>query len=111
MSFVAPSVPVGTAVTSYHWEISTDGTNAATDTYHSVDYVGLYGNTTATSSPQTDPDASVCGDGEPCFYRMRAVDRKSTPVNSSHQRISDAVISLHDELSVVPVAAGVAFFF
>src|SRR6478736_5416149 len=75
LSFVAPSVPVGSTVTSYDWEVSTDATNVAYGPASSLTYVGSYGNTTATSSPQTDPAAAQygCGNSYPCWYQLRAV--------------------------------------
>src|SRR5207244_1691051 len=73
LSFMAPSVPAGATITSYDWAISTDGSTDASGPISSVGYVGLYGNTTATSSPQTDPNGpAYCGAG-PCWYRIRAV--------------------------------------
>ena len=72
LSFSAPSLPAGSTVTSYDYEISTDG--GATDAYdnNTVSYVGSYGNTSATHSPYTDPNAPSFCQLATCSYRIRA---------------------------------------
>ena len=74
LSFTAPSVPTGATITSYDYEISTDGgTSIAAGPYNTGSYVGVYGNTSATASPYTDPlGPSVCGQNTTCSYQIRA---------------------------------------
>ena len=74
LSFTAPSVPTGATITSYDYEISTDGgTSIAGGPFNTVSYVGSYGNTSATASPYTDPNGpGVCGQNTTCSYRIRA---------------------------------------
>ncbi len=73
LSFTAPSAPTGATVTSYDYEISTDGGFTIAASYNTVDWVGSYGNTSATASPYTDPvGPSVCGQNTTCSYQIRA---------------------------------------
>ncbi len=74
LSFTAPSVPTGATITSYDYEISTDGGFTVTGgPYNTSSYVGDYGNTSATASPYTDPyGPSVCGQNTTCSYQIRA---------------------------------------
>ena len=73
LAFTAPSVPTGSTITSYDYQASTDGGATVAGTGNTASYVGSYGNTTATSSPQTDPNAAAwCGQNTTCSYRIRA---------------------------------------
>ena len=74
LSFTAPSVPTGATITSYDYEISTDGgTTIAGGPFNTGEFVGSYGNTSATASPFADPyGPSVCGQNTTCSYRIRA---------------------------------------
>ena len=113
LSFVAPTVPAGSAVTSYDWEVSTDATNVAYGPVSSLSYVGSYGNTTATSSPQTDPVAAYygCGNTYPCWYQLRAVLDDGASATSWSPWIRVLNIAAPEVTSVVPVADGVALSF
>src|SRR5438132_86732 len=75
LTFTPPSQLTGTAITSYEYEISTDG--GSTIAYGPADttnWANSYGNTGATSSPYTEPyGPSYCQVGTTCAYRIRAV--------------------------------------
>ena len=74
LSFTAPSEPTGATITSYDYEISTDGGFTIYGTFNTANYVGFYGDTNATASPFTDPNGpGVCGQNNTtCAYRIRA---------------------------------------
>jgi hypothetical protein len=75
LAFTAPSVPTGSTITSYDFEISTDGgATVAAGPYNTANYVGSpYDNTTAVDDPFTDPIGSgVCGLNNACSYQIRA---------------------------------------
>ncbi|MGH3555182.1 MAG: right-handed parallel beta-helix repeat-containing protein, partial [Mycobacterium sp.] len=72
LSFTAPSVPAGSTITSYDYEISTDGGTNVSGQFNTGSYVGEFGDT-ATGSPFTDPNGpGVCGQNTACSYRIRA---------------------------------------
>ena len=73
LSFSAPSVPTGSTITSYDYEISIDGGTTIAAPYTTTSYAGAYGNANATASPFTDPvGPSACGQNTTCSYRTRA---------------------------------------
>ena len=74
MFFTAPNVISGTTITSYDFEVSTDGgTSVDAGPYSTTTYPNQFGNTDAASSPYTDPNAvSYCPLGTTCSYRIRA---------------------------------------
>ena len=78
LTFTAPSLLSDQTVTSYDYEISTDGGATADDgtgeaMYSTLNYVGDYGNTSPTSSPYIDPyGVDYCPYGTACSYRIRA---------------------------------------
>jgi uncharacterized repeat protein (TIGR02543 family) len=72
LAFTAPGVPTGSTITSYDYQISPDGVTPVADA-NTISFVGFYGNTTATTDPYTDPNGpAVCGQNNPCYYRIRA---------------------------------------
>ena len=74
MFFTAPTVIAGTTITSYDYEISTDGGTSVYDgPISTTEFPTEYGNTGATSSPYTDPYAlNYCTGTTTCSYRIRA---------------------------------------
>src|SRR5262249_33509250 len=75
LTFTAPTLSPGTTITSYEYEISTDGGSTIVfGPYDTTIWANSYGNTGATSSPYTEPEGqSYCQVGTTCAYRIRAV--------------------------------------
>ena len=71
--FAAPSELIGTTITSYDYQLSRDGGATVYYSENTGTWPNSYGNTGATSSPYTDPNASsFCPVGTSCSWRIRA---------------------------------------
>ena len=73
MYFTAPTLSAGLTVTSYDYQLSRDGGATVYYSENTGTWPNSYGNTGATSSPYTDPNASsFCPIGTSCSWRIRA---------------------------------------
>src|SRR2546423_2660100 len=102
----AHTLPMGSAITSYDWDISIDGTNDYSGPINSTGYVGQYGNTTATSSPQTDPNlVGHCGSSGRYYHRRRDILARGSAGGSWEPCAKVAAIRAPDVPTVLPTAS------